>query len=126
MPPSELAAHATGAEESHGTGSRAMRIGAGHLSMAKIRGGKYDGSPMKLLPHLLALSGISGLLTAGESGDSVMQSIKAGDYNALMNLPAVRQLLDDPQAREFIQSIMKSKPAAPLSPAPAGRPSPTE
>lgn len=210
--------------------------------MVKIRGGKYDGSPMKLLPHLLALSGISGLLTAGESGDyqvitlkdksvlraqvvemsggfyhakspvlgdlkipsseiisicaeqaaarpaekiapemkgpsgalsetapadlaglqsavaakvkslvatpegmnslmefsrnpevksvmndpQVMQSIKAGDYNALMNSPAIKQLLDDPQARGFIQSIMKPKPADLPTPAPAGRPSPTE
>lgn len=56
----------------------------------------------------------------------VMQGIKNCDYNALMNSPAIKQLLDDPQTKGFVRSVMNQKPEAPTSPAPAGPPSPNE
>lgn len=56
----------------------------------------------------------------------VMQGIKNGDYNALMNAPAIKQLLDDPQTKDFIQSVMNHKPEDRPSLPPVSPPSPTE
>ncbi len=40
----------------------------------------------------------------------VMKAIQAGDFNALMQSPAMKNLLDNPQTKSLIQSVLHSKP----------------
>ena len=40
----------------------------------------------------------------------VMKAIQAGDYNALMQSPAMQNLLDNPQTKTLIQSVLHSTP----------------
>jgi hypothetical protein len=58
----------------------------------------------------------------------VMQAIQAGDYNALMQSPAMKALLDNPQTKGLIQSVLGSKPqdAPPETPSPDIPPAPTK
>jgi len=39
----------------------------------------------------------------------VMKAVQAGDYNALMQSPAMKNLLDNPQTKSLIQSVLGSK-----------------
>ena len=44
------------------------------------------------------------------SDPQVMKAIQAGDYNALMQSPAMKNLLENPQTKSLIQSVLHSKP----------------
>jgi len=44
------------------------------------------------------------------SDPQVMKAIQAGDFNALMQSPAMKNLLDNPQTKSLIQSVLHSKP----------------
>ena len=46
----------------------------------------------------------------------VMKAIQAGDYNALMQSPAMKTLFDNPQTKSLIQSVLHSKTQDAASP----------
>ena len=46
----------------------------------------------------------------------VMKAIQAGDYNALMQSPAMKNLLDNPQTKSLIQSVLHSRAQDAASP----------
>jgi hypothetical protein len=52
----------------------------------------------------------------------IMQAIQNGDYPALMKSPTIKALLDSPQTKSLMQSILKTQANPPASPAMSATP----